>query len=78
MYLSPRNDEMAAGDPFIMSPAVIAGLGLPTDSRGNELVISGLVLSSIALFLVGIRIYGRAIVSRVVGWDDYWAIPAVV
>ncbi|KAI5857007.1 hypothetical protein BZA05DRAFT_433680 [Tricharina praecox] len=62
----------------ILDAATIAAQGLPTDSLTPQLTISAGILSAVATLIVLFRLYGRAVILRVVGWDDYCVIIAAV
>ncbi|KAA8912984.1 hypothetical protein FN846DRAFT_202162 [Sphaerosporella brunnea] len=52
--------------------------GLPHDDLSPRLMITAIVLCSLALLVVSCRIYGRTLIMRILGWDDYFMIVAAL
>jgi hypothetical protein len=47
-------------------------------SRGQDIVIASIVLSSVALAFVSVRIFVKLFITRRFGWDDVFACAALV
>ena len=50
----------------------------PDTSRGGAFMLVNWVTMSIALLIVGLRIYTRACVRRTAGWDDWIILLSLV
>lgn len=47
-------------------------------SRGQQIVITGIVLSSVALIFVTARVLVKLVLTKHFGWDDIFALGALV
>lgn len=61
-----------------MSSASISGPLPPDVSRASDLVIVTWVTFSLASLLVSLRIYIRGVLRKILGWDDYLILLAIV
>ncbi|KAI0508841.1 hypothetical protein F5B22DRAFT_377160 [Xylaria bambusicola] len=52
--------------------------GLPHDSRGNVVIIAGVVTNSLAALAVCARIYTRHVIKRSLGVDDWMAVLSLL
>ena len=61
-----------------MSSASITGPLPPNVSRGSEFLIVSWLTVSIASLFVSLRFYIRGILCKILGWDDYFILLAMV
>jgi hypothetical protein len=68
--------------PSVTPGSVTPGLQLrdldPSYDQGPELVITTIVLSTLAVVIVVGRIYGRMFIMHIQGWDDLFMVFATV
>ena len=50
----------------------------PNESRGSDLITTNWITVSVASLVVFLRIYSRAFLRKVAGWDDWTIVIALV
>jgi hypothetical protein len=49
-----------------------------TDSRQTEVLVVAWVMTGLAIFTVGVKLFARAKIVRIVGWDDFFIFFSLV